>query len=317
MRPRFLEELSSSESVLLAGAGGGYDIFCGLPLYFYLKAQGVPVHLANLSFTDLWDVQATSTIIDVVQVTADSAGPEQYFPERYLCEWFASQGEAVTIHCLARTGVAPLTEAYASLVAELGVDTVVLVDGGTDSLMRGDEAGLGTPQEDIASILSVAALEIPRKFLACIGFGVDRYHGVCHAQFLEAVAELTRADAFLGAFSVLQGSDEVRQYRNACDHVFNAMPHHVSIVNASILSSLSGYFGDHHATDRTSGSQLWINPLMSFYWGFFLDPVAQRCLYTNEVAETESWIDLDRAIHEFRERLGREGKLRNWDEIPA
>ena len=37
-------------------------------------------------------------------------------------------------------------------MVRLGVDTLVLVDGGTDSLMRGDEEGLGTPHEDIASL---------------------------------------------------------------------------------------------------------------------------------------------------------------------
>ncbi|MCC2667530.1 MAG: hypothetical protein K0Q72_1, partial [Armatimonadetes bacterium] len=29
-------ELESSRRVLIAGAGGGFDIFCGLPLYFGL-----------------------------------------------------------------------------------------------------------------------------------------------------------------------------------------------------------------------------------------------------------------------------------------
>ncbi|MFF7988525.1 hypothetical protein ACFZDG_01885 [Kitasatospora xanthocidica] len=35
---------------------------------------------------------------------------------------------------------------------------VLLVDGGTDILMRGDEAGLGTPEEDMASLAAVAGL---------------------------------------------------------------------------------------------------------------------------------------------------------------
>ena len=35
---------------------------------------------------------------------------------------------------------------------------MVLVDGGTDSLMRGDEVGSGTPEEDTASLAAVNAL---------------------------------------------------------------------------------------------------------------------------------------------------------------
>ena len=35
------------------------------------------------------------------------------------------------------------------LVDELGIDTIILADGGTDSLMCGDEEELGTPTEDM------------------------------------------------------------------------------------------------------------------------------------------------------------------------
>lgn len=38
--------------------------------------------------------------------------------------------------------------AYEALARELAIDTLVLVDGGTDSLLDGTESGLGTPSED-------------------------------------------------------------------------------------------------------------------------------------------------------------------------
>ena len=47
----FFKELKKSRNILLAGAGGGLDIFSGLPLYFGLKAACKQVHLANLSFS--------------------------------------------------------------------------------------------------------------------------------------------------------------------------------------------------------------------------------------------------------------------------
>src|SRR5690242_8262551 len=46
-------ELEPANSILLAGAGGGFDLFSGLPLYFALRGQGKQVHLANVSFTPL------------------------------------------------------------------------------------------------------------------------------------------------------------------------------------------------------------------------------------------------------------------------
>ena len=38
LRLPFFDELELAENILIAGAGGGYDIFCGLPLYFGLRA---------------------------------------------------------------------------------------------------------------------------------------------------------------------------------------------------------------------------------------------------------------------------------------
>ena len=81
--------------------------------------------------------------------------------------------------------------------------------------MRGDEAGLGTPEEDIASIAAVDEVDVPGKYLVCLGFGVDAFHGVCHAHALEAVAELTQQGAFLGALSLTREMPDVRKYMEA------------------------------------------------------------------------------------------------------
>src|SRR6266571_1706491 len=55
LRLPFFAELEGARRILLAGAGGGFDIFCGLPLYFGLRGAGKEVFLANLSFTRLED----------------------------------------------------------------------------------------------------------------------------------------------------------------------------------------------------------------------------------------------------------------------
>jgi len=51
-------QLDNSQNILISGAGGGFDIYCGLPLYFALKAQGKKVVLSNLSFTWLANTSA-------------------------------------------------------------------------------------------------------------------------------------------------------------------------------------------------------------------------------------------------------------------
>ena len=308
-----LTELAASDRILIAGAGGGFDIFSGLPLYFHLKNQGKEVFLANLSFTDL--SRSTGRIIgaSAAMISADSDGPKTYFPERYLCEWFREQGEEVEICCFLRTGPALVREGYENLCAKLNIDCVVLVDGGTDSLMRGDEVGLGTPQEDIASIAAVHSLDVPRKFLVCLGFGIDTFHGVNHFQFLEAVAALTKSGHFLGAFSLLNEMEEVQRYQDAYSYVQERMSGHPSIVSTSIISAINGEYGDYHATHRTKGGKLWINPLMTLYWCFWLDGVAERCLYLDEIKDVEGYMELTQKIGAVRARQD----IRGWDDIPA
>jgi hypothetical protein len=302
LRLPFFAELEGAKSILLAGAGGGFDIFSGLPLYFGLRSAGKQVHLANLSFSHLEASGGRQLAPAAWCVTAESGNPLGYFPEYHLCRWFRARGEDVPIYCFDRTGFQPLLDGYRAVLGEVQADAVVLVDGGTDSLMRGDEAGLGTPEEDIASIAVVDELDVPKKLLICLGFGVDAFHGVCHAHALEAVAELSRGGGFLGALSLVRDMPEIQLYAEAVEAVFSAMPDMPSIVNASILSALEGHYGDHHRMARTRGSTLWINPLMTLYWCFRLEAVARRVLYLAMVKRTRTRWDLMRAIDEFRDR---------------
>jgi hypothetical protein len=316
LQPPINALLAAGRRVLVAGAGGGFDVFCGLPLYFALQSAGKEVFLANLSFTTLALVKGHRPHPALVEVTADTEAPRaiNYFPEGYLARWFRRRGEEVTVHCFERTGVVPLRQAYQGLVERSGIDTLLLVDGGTDSLMRGDEDGLGTPHEDVASLAASYELPLERKALLCLGFGVDTYHGVCHARFLEAVAELTREGAYLGAFSLTPEMPEVQLYREATRAVVADMPRHPSIVNSSILSAVEGHYGDHHATERTAGSILWINPLMGLFWCFRLEAVARRVLYLEEMKRTECFDEVRQVIVRW---LALRPPPRPWDSIPV
>jgi hypothetical protein len=313
----FFDELEKAQNILLAGAGGGFDIFSGLPLYFGLKAEGKQVHLANLSFSFLPPIQITKEdrlSPSLLKATADTPLFTDYFPEKFLSQWFREQGEEVPVYCFERTGVKPLLASYKALVETLSLDTIILVDGGTDSLMRGDEAGLGTPQEDISSIVSVNELPIERKMLACLGFGVDSFHGVCHAHFLEAVAELIRNKGYLGMFSLVDQMQEAQLYKKATDFVCKSMPYDISIVSSSIISAIDGNYGNHHVTPRTRNSKLWINPLMSVYWCFKLSAVAERILYREAMKGTDKYTDVDDVIKEFRKSCR---NIRPRQEIPV
>src|SRR5207247_7216277 len=112
-----------------------------------LRAAGRQAHLANLSFSALGSSTARQLSPALFEVTADTDRVRSYFPEYYLCRWFRAQGEEIPIYGFEQTGVRPLLAGYQTLVDRLGIDTVLLVDGGTDSLMRGDEPASARPPE--------------------------------------------------------------------------------------------------------------------------------------------------------------------------
>ena len=145
MKLPFFQELESAKTVLIAGAGGGYNVFCGLPLYFWLKSAGKTVHLANLSFTNFDFSDAERPTPNLVRIAANTSGSAMYFPEIHLAQRFGDHFGKTSIYAIERGGVKLVTAAYKWLTQTLHPDALFLVDGGTDSLMRGDEAGLGTP----------------------------------------------------------------------------------------------------------------------------------------------------------------------------
>jgi hypothetical protein len=315
MKIPFFDELEKAQNILIAGAGGGFDVFCGLPLYFWLKRAGKTVHLANLSFTELGYCDGERPTPSLMQVTADTSGPVNYFPEVHLARWLSDRFGPTAIYTIERGGVRPVIEAYQWLVETLQPDTLVLVDGGMDSLMRGDEAGLGTPQEDMASLAAAASVRGPlRKFLVPLGFGIDTFHGVCHAQVLENIAGLISEDGFLGTWSLMRETEEFRLYQEACEFVTARMPRAPSIVNTSIISAVRGRFGDYHATKRTEGSVLFINPLMAIYWAFRLENVARRNLYLDYIRKTTTYQELSLAVESFR---ATQDKTKPWADIPC
>jgi len=293
--------LECSQTILVAGAGGGFDVYAGLPIYHRLRSLGKKVYLANLAFTYLRGTDAQELTRSLYVVDGDTQGEDQYFPECTLAR-FASRvfGERICVYSFESVGAALVRKAYQYLVELLKVDAVVLVDGGTDILLRGDEMSLGTPAEDMVSLAAVDAVDVPTRMVACVGFGVDAFHGVCHANWLENLAGLASEGAFLGAIALLRSMPEVQFYLDAVADADLTTPGRPSIVNGSIASAIEGHFGNYHRYRRTRDSKLFINPLMSLLWMCDLGAVARRNLYLDRLADTESHREVLLAIEGFQ-----------------
>jgi hypothetical protein len=311
--PPLFTRLRPARRVLIAGAGGGFDVYAGLPLAVALRAQGKEVHLANFSFSDLDRLDLEDWLAPgLARVRPGSAGNDAYFPERTLARWLEPHGWPPVVHAFPRVGARPLRAAYETLVDRLDIDTVVLVDGGTDILLRGDEAGLGTPEEDMASLAAVAALERVDRLVVSLGFGIDAFHGVCHAHVLENLAALDRDGGYLGALSIPSGSPEAEAYLDAVAHAQRTTPDRPSIVHGQIAAALRGEFGDVRFTSRTAGSELFVNPLMGVYFTVDLAILAAGVGYLGELAGTDTATEVALVIEAHRDRVNR----RAWRAMP-
>lgn len=302
-----LDRIPDDASILISGAGGGYDVFSGLPLFFELEKLGYDVHLANFSFSDIAELYEGEQLSDtLVGVSVDVENIDDYFPEYYLSEWFYNQrNDFVSIWCFQKTGARPLVKNYKLLIEHLGIDCIILVDGGVDSLMRGDEKDAGTILEDTLSIIAVNELHhIPQKFLVCLGLGIE--YELNYAHVFENIAHLTKSEAFLGTCSLLKQMPVFQAYKDAVLYTFDQQPKYPSVICSSIISSVMGEYGDFHLIKRTHESELHISPLMSMYWFFDLPLVAKSNRLVKSLTFTltidDAWNKMQKARSEFLPR---------------
>lgn len=84
-----------------------------------------------------------------------------------------------------------LKELYEKIINDNEIDAIITIDGGSDSLMKGNEFSLGSIVEDsvtISSISNIKLIRIKQKILGCIGIGCDRFHGVSDAATFRTIS---------------------------------------------------------------------------------------------------------------------------------
>lgn len=329
--PSFLRRLAdpSIRTVFLAGCGGGFDFVHGMLLYPTLRQMGKSVVIGSYSFGDPDEITGDAPIVfeegeaRVKRVTAASLPWERYAPEVHTCSFLDARYPETKPHALyayyARDFSVPgLTRLYTQLFEEHQVDAAIIVDGGSDSLMRGDEEGLGDPIEDLVSVTTLAGMKTPAlRMLLAVGLGTDRRNHVSDASALRAIAELTSAGGFLGAVAWEPQSPGSRFYGDLVRHLFDRQPFH-SVLAGSIVSASEGHFGSAEVPEllrnRVRPGDLFLWPLMPIVWGFDPEKVAERSLIASWIRDLETVRECYLALYENRDRMA--GDVRPIEELP-
>ncbi len=330
--PPFLCRLAdpSVKTVMLCGCGGGFDFVHSLLLYPELKRLGKSVVIGSYSFGNPNKITGdAATVFDkggavVKRVTGESEPDPYYGPEVHVCSYLDSLYPGSAPHSVyayyARAFSVPLLrQLYEQLIHAHAIDAIVIVDGGSDSLMAGDEEGLGDPIEDAVSVTAVASLD-PRivKILVSVGLGTDRYNHVSDAASLRAIAELTQIGGFLGAVSVEPSNPGYRFYRDCLDHIYQSQGFR-SVLAGTIASAIEGWFGRDVVPPlikgRVKAGELFLWPLMAVLWAFDVNIVARRSLIAQWIVECHSVRECTDAFLAARDKLG--AGLRDVENFPS
>lgn len=245
--------LENKNNILYIGVGGGYDIMGAIP--FYQAMPNAKCVFANYN----------SGAKAFTKFTAQD--PADVCIEKRLADW-SNQ----TVYTLPKAGVKAVRSQIAKIIQDHQIEIIVLVDGGVDSLMHGDEEGAGTWLDDTVAMTAINGIDekIP-KILACIGFGTELEEELCHYHVLKNMAELIAMNAFYGTFSLTKQNVAFQKYQEACEYVWQGQ--RKSHIHTKIISAVHGFFGEQNLYNEIDAQvstgvkcKNFTSPLMSLYW---------------------------------------------------
>jgi hypothetical protein len=280
--------LANAENILIAGCGGGYDVLGAVPLMVRLLDADKRVHLASLTFSNADRLELDEfdpNLPNLKGISGRAAREDRYCPEAWLARWKEDRlGLKEPVWLFDRTGVPPLVAAYGRLAKSLRLDAIILVDGGIDALLRGDEFRLGTPMEDYASLAAASSLEdVPVKILACLGMGAEWRDGIRHRQVFDRIADLNQRGAYWGVCALMPGTREGDLYLEALDFVLEGQSRQRnSYVHACVRRAMGR---------GELPEPVWQWSLLNMYWFFDLMAAARANIHLENIRG--AWEDLE------------------------
>ena len=285
-----LEMVKRSNNILFLGVGGGFDIMGSIPLYVNLDVA------KKITFANYNPRLKAMEKFDTRDLPAES--DHNAHIEHKLAEWLAPHELGQTVYGIPKGGVKSTAAYLKKIVKDHDIDMMILVDGGVDSLMNGDEEGAGTWLDDTVTMLAASEAGYGmHKVLACLGFGTELEEGLCHHHVLKNMSSLLADEAFWGCCALIRDSWEFRQYRDACEYVWEN--YRKSHIHTKVISAVDGLFGDTNLYEGVDAQVLdgvkcknYISPLMSLYWFFALDWVLLKNKMAKLLKDTNTSTDV-------------------------
>jgi len=309
-----IPEVKIGSKILIAGAGGGFDVYAGLPLAYEWMMNPPGNTIADFEIV-------LATFYD--KVDADFVyRPTEHedYPLGYYSFNFVEQCVGVAHQCytIGRHGVQLVREAYQEIVDKHKIDTIILIDAGVDILMKGDEDNHGTILEDFISLLALSKVFVPNRYVVCLGFGSETEEELNHYRVLENISHHCKIGDFLGSCTMTRNMGCFAYYQIKCMEAWeNGRKSHI---HTRIIPSVMGKFGNYQMYDdidarvcgeTVNATEAFISPLQSIYWWFSLEGVARANRYREILEPSRTFVDA-KLMLQCKTRW----KTRSKEEIP-
>lgn len=291
------EAAQKSHTALIIGMGGG-DFILGLPVIRYLKSLGVKKFYLGSLCVQWWsregyiaigpDVYSITSLSNVELVPPTAA----ILNDSSLLRTSLYEGEppepriarltdATPVEVSLEQGVEGLSEGLNNLVDKLGIDVLIAVDCGGDSLVSGKESIPPlTPLHDWAMAAALTKVRV-FSYIGVGGYGCD---GEVPIEELDSImSELMQDEAIVGSYCLTLADSLLLE---------QAFKLHFDPVDELVMKAAKGKFGYF----RILGFRIVkVTPLAAII--FFLDPIkvfkrspARHLVGTRDVKSMETEI---------------------------
>ncbi len=292
----WLPQFQSNDVILMAGCGGGYDIYTGLPIYYALKhkygKQCPQIVLSNLSLS--CEILPNVTQIGKACYKIDESSECLGRPAEFQLSSKLDQ----PVYSFDCTNVSEFVQSYQLLVDQYQVTTILICDGGCDSTFSGQEYELGTPVEDMISLYAFSQINFKHSYLILLGANVDTFCDVRHQDWIANLSKLIDKQALLTTIQLTAEMPEVQSYINLFKQIGSCQ----SIVNAGILSALEHNYGNYHhplLDDRCRLGEFQITLETAKYYIFDFNKVVNHIEYLHGIGQCLTDDDVDYYISQY------------------
>lgn len=227
--------------VILAGCGGGCDIYGAMPLYYQFKDSAPEIIIVNLSFAHPGILREQICAEEVVDGCFKINQGSQFDDRDYLPECLLANKLNHTVYAICNYDtVQSILNSYLAITRDLNEYDFYLVDGGCDVLLSGNETALATYVEDMMHLKAVLQLQRAQNIYVCaIGLNVDCGHGVLEHELIKRLEDLQDNGTLISSELLKLSDDKTKFYY---DIVLDCNPS-LSCVQSFVCAALEGQTG--------------------------------------------------------------------------